>query len=244
MAGRKDLEGPREAAPNESTLDQSGSLVKEGRDGQRPAILPGRSVGPARTAASSSWPICRPLSTVVPISKATSPAREVDVVNSRIGTATMVVMAMSLLAAACSKSSTPSAPASTAPPSPTPQNGVSIGTTTTSLGTFLVGPDGKTLYLFEADTSSKSTCSGACAQGWPPLTTNGPPIAGSGVMQSLLSTSQRADGTAQVVYNGHPLYSYSGDAAAGDTNGEGLNAFGAGWDVLSPAGKKIEKPGS
>jgi predicted lipoprotein with Yx(FWY)xxD motif len=166
-------------------------------------------------------------------------------VSSRRG-ATVVVIAISLLGAACSKSSTPSAPASTAPsaqPSPTTQNGVSIGTTTTSLGTFLVGPDGKTLYLFEADTSSASTCSGACAAGWPPLTTNGTPIAGSGVMQSLLSTSQRADGTVQVVYNGHPLYYYSGDAVAGDTNGEGSKAFGAGWDVVSPAGKKIEKPG-
>ena len=166
--------------------------------------------------------------------------------SSRIGMATVVVMAMSLLAAACSKSSTPSAPASpatSAQPSPTPQSGVSIGTTTTSLGTFLVGPDGKTLYLFEADKSSTSTCSGACAQGWPPLTTNGPPTAGSGIMQSLLSTTQRADGTVQVVYNGHPLYFYSGDAAPGDTNGEGSHAFGAGWDVVSRGGNKIEKPG-
>jgi predicted lipoprotein with Yx(FWY)xxD motif len=160
-------------------------------------------------------------------------------VHSRIGRASVVIVAMGLLAAACSKSSTPSAQ-----PSTTPQNGVSIGTTTTSLGTFLVGPDGKTLYLFEADTSSTSTCSGACAQTWPPLLTHGAPIAGSGARQSLLSTSKRADGTVQVVYNGHPLYSYSGDAAAGDTNGEGLNSFGAGWDVVSPAGNKVEKPGS
>jgi predicted lipoprotein with Yx(FWY)xxD motif len=62
-------------------------------------------------------------------------------------------------------------------------------------------------------------------------------------MQSLLSTSQRGDGTMQVVYNGHPLYYYVGDTKAGDTNGEGLQAFGAGWDVVSPAGNKIEKPG-
>jgi predicted lipoprotein with Yx(FWY)xxD motif len=62
-------------------------------------------------------------------------------------------------------------------------------------------------------------------------------------MQTLLSTSQRAEGTMQVVYNGHPLYYYSADTKAGDTKGEGLNAFGAGWDVVSTAGKKIEKPG-
>ena len=124
------------------------------------------------------------------------------------------------------------------------QNGVTVATTSTSLGTFLVGPDGKSLYLFEADTSSQSTCSGACAQGWPPLTTSGSPVAGSGVTQSLLSTSQRDDGTTQVVYNGHPLYYFAGDSKAGDTNGEGSTAFGAGWDVVSPAGTKIEKAGS
>lgn len=172
-------------------------------------------------------------------------------VTSSIGKATVVVVAMGLLAAACSKSSTPSTSTSStqsAQPSPTASSspgaeGVTVGTASASLGTFLVGPDGKSLYLFEADTSSQSTCSGACAQGWPPITTNGPPVAGSGVMQSLLSTSRRADGTMQVVYNGHPLYYYSGDTKAGDTNGEGLNAFGAGWDVVSPAGNKIEKPG-
>lgn len=57
-------------------------------------------------------------------------------------------------------------------------------------------------------------------------------------------TSQRSDGTTQVLYKGHPLYAYAGDPMAADTNGEGLNSFGAGWDVLTPAGKKIEKPGS
>lgn len=62
-------------------------------------------------------------------------------------------------------------------------------------------------------------------------------------MLSLLSTSPRGDGTQQVVYDGHPLYYFSGDTKAGDTNGEGVNAFGAGWDVVSPAGNKIEKPG-
>ncbi len=165
-------------------------------------------------------------------------------VSSSIGKATVVVVVMGLLAAACSKSSTPSTPASAAAPSsPSGAGGVSVGTTSASLGTFLVGPDGKSLYLFEADTSSQSTCSGDCAAGWPPITTNGSPVAGSGVMQSLLSTSPRADGTMQVVYNGHPLYYYSGDTKTGDTNGEGLNAFGAGWDVVSTAGKNIEKPG-
>ena len=132
---------------------------------------------------------------------------------------------------------------STPVPAPSSQAGVTVGTRKSSLGTFLIGPDGKTLYLFEADMTSRSTCSGACAQNWPPLTTKGTPIAGGGVRQSLLATRQRGDGTNQVVYNGHPLYYFAGDTKPGDTLGEGLTAFGAGWDVVSPAGTKIEKPG-
>lgn len=149
-------------------------------------------------------------------------------------------VALGLVVSACSSSPNGSTPASTQ----ASQGGVVVGTTSASLGTFLVGPDGKTIYLFEADTSSKSTCSDACAKAWPPLTTTGAPVAGGGVTESLLSTSQRADGSTQVVYNGHPLYSYVGDTKPGDTNGEGSTAFGAGWDVVSVAGDKIEKPGA
>ena len=113
-----------------------------------------------------------------------------------------------------------------------------------SLGQILVDGNGKTLYLFEADTSKQSTCSGACAQAWPPLTTSGAPNAGGGASASLLSTAARSDGTTQVTYSGHPLYSFTGDTKPGDTNGEGSTAFGAGWDVLTPTGEKIEKSAS
>jgi predicted lipoprotein with Yx(FWY)xxD motif len=65
-----------------------------------------------------------------------------------------------------------------------------------------------------------------------------------GASASLLGTTARSDGTTQVTYNGHPLYYFVGDTKAGDTMGEGSTAFGAGWDVLSPAGDKIEKSGS
>jgi predicted lipoprotein with Yx(FWY)xxD motif len=112
------------------------------------------------------------------------------------------------------------------------------------LGPVLVGGNGKTLYLFEKDTGSKSTCDGACAKAWPPLTVKGKPTAGAGVKAALLGTTKRTDGTAQVTYAGHPLYYYSGDHSAGQTSGEGLKAFGAEWYVLSPAGKKVEEEGS
>jgi predicted lipoprotein with Yx(FWY)xxD motif len=119
-----------------------------------------------------------------------------------------------------------------------------ISVASSGLGQILVGANGKTLYLFEADTSTKSTCSGACAQAWPPLTTTGAPRAAGGGSASLLGTTARTDGTTQVTYNGHPLYYFVSDTKPGDTNGEGSTAFGAGWDVLSPAGGKIEKSGS
>jgi predicted lipoprotein with Yx(FWY)xxD motif len=109
----------------------------------------------------------------------------------------------------------------------------------TSLGKILVDSQGRTLYLFEKDTGSKSTCPGACASAWPPFRTSGTPKAGSGVTASLLGTTTRSDGNDEVTYNGHPLYYYAGDQKAGDTNGQDLNQFGASWYVLSPAGNKI-----
>jgi predicted lipoprotein with Yx(FWY)xxD motif len=64
--------------------------------------------------------------------------------------------------------------------------------------------------------------------------------AGPGVQTSLLSTIQRSDGSTEVTYGGHPLYYYAGDSNPGDTNGQGLNQFGAGWYVVTPQGAKID----
>ncbi|MBX5468805.1 MAG: hypothetical protein IRZ21_02790 [Thermoleophilaceae bacterium] len=106
-------------------------------------------------------------------------------------------------------------------------------------GTFLVDSKGMTLYLFQKDTGSSSTCSGACAAAWPPFKTSGKPKAGAGVQASLLGTTKRSDGSTEVTYNGHPLYYYAGDAAPGDTTGQGLNQFGALWYVLNAKGGTI-----
>ncbi len=119
--------------------------------------------------------------------------------------------------------------------------GAAIAVATVSVGKILVDSHGRSLYLFEKDTGSTSNCSGACAGSWPPLLTNGAPSVTGGLQASLLGTTSRSDGTTQVTYNGHPLYLYAGDSKAGDTNGEGSKAFGAGWYVLSPAGVKIDK---
>ncbi|GAA0654483.1 hypothetical protein GCM10010193_00810 [Kitasatospora atroaurantiaca] len=108
------------------------------------------------------------------------------------------------------------------------------------LGPILVDSKGRTLYLFQADTSTTSTCNDACAAAWPPLTTTGAPVAGTGADAGLLGTTKRADGSTEVVYKGHPLYYYVGDAKPGDTNGQELNQFGAEWYVLNAAGDKVE----
>jgi predicted lipoprotein with Yx(FWY)xxD motif len=117
-----------------------------------------------------------------------------------------------------------------------------IGTRHTSLGTVLVDSKGRTIYLFERDKTKKSTCSGACATNWPPVTTSGAPKAGGGVKAKLLGTTKRSDGTTQVTYDGHPLYLFVADKnRPGSTKGEGVDAFGAEWYVLGTNGRKIDK---
>jgi predicted lipoprotein with Yx(FWY)xxD motif len=118
-----------------------------------------------------------------------------------------------------------------------------VATGHSALGRIVVDGRGRTLYLFEKDRRGRSACSGACATYWPPLLTHGRPIAVAGAKRSLLGVIRRGDGTSQVTYAGHPLYRYVLDTRRGQTNGEGSKDFGAGWDALTPAGKKIESDG-
>ena len=106
------------------------------------------------------------------------------------------------------------------------------------VGKVLVDGKGMTLYLFEKDKkgSGKSTCGSACAQAWPPLVTNGKPTAMAGVKSSLLGTIKRADGSTQVTYAGHPLYTFVEDQKPGEANGTGVTAFGAAWFPMHATG--------
>jgi predicted lipoprotein with Yx(FWY)xxD motif len=127
-------------------------------------------------------------------------------------------------------------------PAPTgggPPGVATVTAASTKLGMVLVDGSGRTLYLFEKDQPDQSACSGACAAAWPVDNSSGTPKAGSGVKASLLGTITRSDNTTQVTYNHHPLYYYSGDSGAGQQNGQGLNAFGAAWFVVAPAGGKV-----
>jgi predicted lipoprotein with Yx(FWY)xxD motif len=162
-----------------------------------------------------------------------------------------LAVAAALVLAACGGSSTSSSSGSASTPSygaakPSTSNtsnssgAASVSTKTSSLGTFLVDGNGRALYLWDADHGSKSTCSGACAQAWPPVTTTGTPKASGAVKASLLGTTKRADGSSEVTYAGHPLYTFAGDTQAGQTNGQGSNGFGAPWWVVTPAGKALQ----
>jgi predicted lipoprotein with Yx(FWY)xxD motif len=151
-----------------------------------------------------------------------------------------VAVPLVALVAGCGDGGGGGAPiASVSPPKTSSGNAATVGVASTGLGKILVDSKGRTLYLFKKDQGTKSACFGVCAQDWPPLRASGQPTVGVGANASMVSTTQRSDGQPQVTYNGHPLYLFEGDHAAGDTSGQGLNAFGAGWFVLSPAGSQI-----
>ena len=116
----------------------------------------------------------------------------------------------------------------------------SVKTRHGKLGTFLVDGQGRTLYLWDADHGPRSTCTAACAQAWPPLTTTGAPKASGAVKSSLLGTATRADGSREVTYAGHPLYTYAGDTRPGQVTGEGSNSFGAPWWTVTTAGRALQ----
>ena len=115
----------------------------------------------------------------------------------------------------------------------------SVGVSQSKFGRILVDGHGRSLYLFDRDRNRKSSCYGGCAGEWPPLIVSGKPHAASGVKAALLGRTKRRDGRWQVTFRGHPLYTFAGDAAKGQTNGEGLDDFGGWWYLVSPAGVKV-----
>jgi predicted lipoprotein with Yx(FWY)xxD motif len=108
------------------------------------------------------------------------------------------------------------------------------------LGRIIVDSKGLTLYDFHKDKGTTSACYGGCAKVWPPLITEGDPQAGEGAMASKLGTTERKDGTLQVTYAGHPLYTYTADTKPGDAKGNDFSSFGAEWYALQPSGEEAE----
>ncbi len=144
---------------------------------------------------------------------------------------------LSLVAAACGANAS-SSTASTVSSS-SASTTVSVSENTTLGQKILVDSSGETLYLFGKDAGGASQCTGACATAWPPLLANGKVQAGAGISASLLGTIKRGNGDMQVTYNGHPLYTFSGDSSSGQVNGEGSTAFGAPWYAVSTQGSAV-----
>jgi predicted lipoprotein with Yx(FWY)xxD motif len=146
---------------------------------------------------------------------------------------------LALVTASCGSSGGRSAVASPAADTSKPASAGTVAVASSNLGDVLVDAQGRTVYLFGADNGTKSACSGACAVNWPPLVTSDTPTVGNGAATSLVGTATRSGGEQQVVYNGHPLYLFAGDQKAGDTNGQGVNAFGGSWYALTSAGNQV-----
>jgi predicted lipoprotein with Yx(FWY)xxD motif len=144
--------------------------------------------------------------------------------------------AAGLIAAGCGSSGSPSTPASSGSPAHTsgPASTASaLKTASVSGVTVLTNAQGFTLYWFAPDSSTKSNCNGSCAAIWPPV--KGPAAAGTGVTGKL-TTITRSDGSMQAAYNGHPLYTYTGDTAPGQNNGNGINVNGGVWHEVAASG--------
>jgi predicted lipoprotein with Yx(FWY)xxD motif len=106
------------------------------------------------------------------------------------------------------------------------------------LGINLFDLSGHTLYRFEGDKGAVSTCYGACAKAWPPALTEGK-IRAVDVPRKLVGTSKRKDGTIQLTYDGHPLYTHSGEKQ-GESKGNGVSAFGGEWHAMRPSGEDVD----
>jgi predicted lipoprotein with Yx(FWY)xxD motif len=165
-----------------------------------------------------------------------------------VSVATATPFAIALIAAGCGSSGSGSGSPYSSDPYGRPVKNVpsgiagaaKLGVANSPLGRIVVDSEGRTLYLFEKDKNRCSACSEQCTRYWLPLLTQNEPLARAGATQLLLGTTPRANGAQQVTYAGHPLYRFVEDTKPGQTKGEGSQLFGAGWDVLSPAGKEIE----
>jgi predicted lipoprotein with Yx(FWY)xxD motif len=115
--------------------------------------------------------------------------------------------------------------------------GTISATEVSGLGSVLVDSEGMTVYEFTPDEGMTSVCYGECEAAWPPVVASGKPTAGEGAMSADLGTTKRKDGTEQVTYKGHPLYTFVGDKAPGEANGQEVEGT---WFVLDEGGSAVE----
>jgi len=153
-----------------------------------------------------------------------------------VSTSTSAAASTTQSAAASTSAGTSSTPASG-----TSATAVVVSTKHDKLGTILAaGGKHLTVYMFEGDKGANSSCTGACARVWPPVTTAAAASAAGAAVTADIGTITRPDGTKQVTYKGHPLYFFARDGDAGDAYGQGVVGFGSSWYVLKPSGNKVD----
>lgn len=124
---------------------------------------------------------------------------------------------------------------STEPSSSSAATGTTIIASDSAFGPMLYNEKKQAIYIWQLEESSTPECYGDCAVQWPPVLTNGTPIASSGVNGKLLGTTQRTDGSTQVTYNGHPLYYYAHENP-GEVKCHNIKTHGGLWWVIQPSG--------
>ena len=160
------------------------------------------------------------------------------------GRSTALVLLLGLttggaLLAACSTGTAPEPP--TAPPTTTP--GAVISSEPSPVGRILATGTGYTLYVFASDTSGRSTCiTDLCVTLWPPLLARGGSATGPGVKGSLVSQIRRPDGSTQMTYGGHALYTWRGDSKPAYVTGQALLNAGGYWYVITTSGRVVTTP--
>ena len=159
------------------------------------------------------------------------------IVNRRSGFAALCAAA-ALTAAACGSDSDGSGSGSGAAPVP-PATGDAVSAQNTSLGMILVDGKGKTVYEFANDKAGTSTCTGSCASVWPPVPAPTPLPASLPGVTGQIGMTPRPDGGNQLTVAGRPVYTFTGDGAPGQTNGQNKNLNGGVWTVLSGSGAPV-----
>ena len=155
-----------------------------------------------------------------------------------IGAVGVAAATLALVAAGCSNGSSGAAPAA---PTPTASS-ATVSAQPTSLGTIIVNSKGRTVYVFANDTTSASTCTGVCANNWPFVPAPASLPASLPGVTGKLGATVRPGGARQLTVAGHPVYTFAGDSAPGQTNGQGVVLDGGLWTVVSPAGAPEAHP--
>jgi predicted lipoprotein with Yx(FWY)xxD motif len=174
-----------------------------------------------------------------PVALTATPSAAPTATPTATATATATAHASASPTASASASVAPTSSASvtptaspTAAPTATPTAATTLATATLLGSAGFVSPTGRTVYILAGDSTTALTClvGNGCTGAWPPVS----PPNGVALSTGFTSFTRSDNNAAQLAYNGHPLYTFSGDTAAGQTNGNGINSFGGIWSIARP----------